>query len=196
MRALTAFAFGLLFGLGLLLSGMTDPDRVKAFLDIDGDWNPALALVMGGAIAVALPAFALAKRRKNCLLGEAIDLPTKRKIDAKLLFGAAIFGLGWGLAGICPGPGLVLAGRLAPGALVFAAALYCGARLAERLGTVPVYSGSGRVLPFAMADRGRSRTTEHGYQRAKAWAATGGTEHGGGPGRRGGGAAPLPRGDA
>lgn len=134
MRALTAFAFGLLFGLGLLLSGMTDPDRVKAFLDIAGTWNPALALVMGGAIAVALPAFARARRGGRSLLGESINLPTNRRIDARLLGGAAIFGLGWGLAGICPGPGLVLAGHLAPGALVFVAALYLGTRLAERFG--------------------------------------------------------------
>ncbi len=132
MRVFSAFAFGLLFGLGLLLSGMTDPDRVKAFLDVAGAWNPALALVMGGAIAVALPAFALARRTQNSVLGEAITLPANRRIDARLLTGATIFGLGWGLAGICPGPGLVLAGHLAPGALAFVAALYLGTRLAER----------------------------------------------------------------
>jgi len=135
MRALTAFGFGLLFGLGLLLSGMTDPDRVKAFLDVAGAWNPALALVMGGAIAVALPAFAFARRNSHSLLNEAIDLPAKRQIDAPLVIGAAIFGLGWGLAGICPGPALVLAGHAAPGALVFVAALLIGTRLAERLPT-------------------------------------------------------------
>ena len=133
MRALTAFAFGLLFGLGLLLSGMTDPNRVKAFLDVAGTWNPALGLVMGGAIAVALPAFALARRNSRSLLGEAIDLPGKRRIDAPLVFGAAIFGLGWGVAGICPGPGIVLAGHAAPGALVFVAAMLIGMRLAEWL---------------------------------------------------------------
>ena len=96
-------------------------------------WNPALALVMGGAIAVALPAFALARRNSRSLLGEAIDLPAKRQIDAPLLIGAAIFGLGWGLTGICPGPALVLAGHAAPGALVFVAAMFIGMRLAERL---------------------------------------------------------------
>ena len=133
MRALTAFGFGLLFGLGLLLSGMTDPDRVKGFLDVAGAWNPALGLVMGGAIAVALPAFALARRNSRCLFGEAIDLPAKRQIDAPLVIGAAIFGLGWGLAGICPGPALVLAGHAAPRALIFVAALLIGTRLAERL---------------------------------------------------------------
>ncbi len=133
MRALTAFAFGLLFGLGLLLSSMTDPDRVKGFLDVAGAWNPALGLVMAGAIAVALPAFALARRNSRSLLGEAIGLPAKRQIDAPLVIGAAIFGLGWGLAGICPGPGLVLAGHIAPGALVFIAAMFIGMRLAERL---------------------------------------------------------------
>jgi uncharacterized membrane protein YedE/YeeE len=129
---LTGFAFGLLFGLGLLLSGMTDPARVLGFLDIAGAWNPALALVMAGGIATALPAFALAKRRTRSLLGAPICLPTATRIDAKLLGGAAIFGLGWGLAGICPGPALVLLGHAAPGAVLFTAAMLLGARLAER----------------------------------------------------------------
>ncbi len=129
---LTSFGFGLLFGLGLLLSGMTDPARVLGFLDVAGAWNPALALVMGGAVAVALLAFTLAKRRQNSLLGQPISLPTKRHIDVRLLGGAAIFGLGWGLSGICPGPGLVLLGHAAPGAVVFTLALLIGTRLAER----------------------------------------------------------------
>lgn len=133
MRVLSAFAFGLLFGLGLLLAGMTDPGRVKAFLDFAGDWNPALALVMAGGIAVAFPAFAWAKRKPRCLLGEAIDLPAKRAIDRKLVLGSALFGLGWGLGGICPGPALVLLGHFAPGALVFVLAMYIGMRLEQYL---------------------------------------------------------------
>ncbi|HTQ70458.1 MAG TPA: DUF6691 family protein [Acidocella sp.] len=127
----TSFGFGLLFGLGLLLSGMTDPARVLSFLDVAGAWNPALALVMGGAIAVALPAFALAKRRPRSLLGQDIALPSTRRIDPRLLGGAAIFGLGWGVSGICPGPGLVLLGHLAPEAAVFTLALITGTRLAK-----------------------------------------------------------------
>lgn len=132
MRNLTAFGFGLLFGLGLLLSGMTDPGRVKAFLDFAGAWNPSLALVMGGGIATALPAFTWARHRRTTLRGGPISLPAARGIDTRLILGAVIFGIGWGLSGICPGPGIVLAGRLAPGALVFVLALVLGARLAER----------------------------------------------------------------
>ncbi len=128
---LAAFGFGLLFGLGLWLSGMTDPGLVKAFLDVAGAWNPALALVMGGAIAVALPSFAWAKRHRQSLLGAPFSLPKSNRIDAKLLIGAAIFGVGWGLSGICPGPGLVLLGTAAPRALLFMAALLLGARLAD-----------------------------------------------------------------
>ncbi len=130
--ALNGFLAGLLFGIGLLIAQMTDPARVLAFLDLAGAWNPALALVMGGGIAVALPAFAYAKRRRRTLLGEPIELPSATRIDTRLLGGAAIFGLGWGLAGICPGPALVLAGRLAPGALLFVLMLALGSLLANR----------------------------------------------------------------
>ena len=152
IRRLTAFGFGLLFGLGLLLSGMTDPDRVKAFLDFTGDWNPALALVMGGATATAMPLFAWIKRRNRSIMGDPLALPSQRVIDARLVVGSAIFGLGWGMAGICPGPGLVMAGHLAPGALVFVGTAILGARLAEclprrRAEVTPVYSGTQRVLP-------------------------------------------------
>ncbi|WP_298283240.1 DUF6691 family protein [Acidocella sp.] len=136
MRALvTAFGFGLLFGAGLLVSGMTDPSRVKAFLDVSGAWNPALALVMGGAVVVALPAFAYGKRLPRALLADEISLPTRTQIDARLLGGAAIFGVGWGLGGICPGPGLVMAGAGALGAGVFVLTSALGARLADWLFT-------------------------------------------------------------
>lgn len=102
MRLLASALFGVLFGVGLLVSGMTDPARVLAFLDVAGAWNPALALVMGAAVAVALPAFAIARRRGVSALGEPIALPDRFRIDARLVSGAAIFGLGWGLSGICP----------------------------------------------------------------------------------------------
>jgi hypothetical protein len=127
---LSAFAFGLIFGAGLVLSGMADPDRVKAFLDVTGAWNPSLALVMGGAIAVAAPAFYLAKRRRRAVLGCGVAAPEDKLIDTKLVLGAAIFGLGWGLAGICPGPGVVLLGFGARGAFIFVATMIVGARLA------------------------------------------------------------------
>ena len=109
MNAITAALFGLVFGLGLVISGMTDPNRILAFLDVAGDWDPTLALVMAGAITVALPAYALARRRTTAALGEAIDLPDRtRPVTARLVAGAAIFGVGWGLSGLCPGPAVVL----------------------------------------------------------------------------------------
>jgi hypothetical protein len=108
---------------------MADPDRVKAFLDVAGAWNPALALVMAGAIAIAAPAFLFARRGRRALLGGAIQLPEGKKIDARLIIGAGIFGLGWGLSGICPGPGVVLLGFGAHGAIVFTLALVIGSRI-------------------------------------------------------------------
>lgn len=104
---MVALISGLVFGLGLLLSGMGNPAKVQNFLDVFGHWDPSLALVMGGAIAVGLPAFSWARKRKTSLLGEPMQLPTSSRIDASLLSGAALFGVGWGLAGFCPGPALM-----------------------------------------------------------------------------------------
>lgn len=101
----TAFAFGLLFGIGLVISGMTDPARIRAFLDVTGDWNPSLALVMIGAIATAAPFFAYARRRDG--EGDREGSQDARRIDAKLVVGATVFGIGWGLTGVCPGPAFV-----------------------------------------------------------------------------------------
>ena len=117
---------GLIFGLGLCLSGMYEPAKVTGFLDLAGRWDPSLAFVMGGAIAVALPAFALARRRASAWIGVPIDLPTKRAIDAPLVVGAAIFGVGWGLAGVCPAPGVVDLGFASPGAAAFVASMAAG----------------------------------------------------------------------
>jgi uncharacterized protein len=105
---LTASLAGILFGLGLVLSRMYDPQRVLAFLDIAGHWNPALAFTMGGAILVAAPAFLYVRRKRQDLLGRAVELPARFKYDRRLIGGSAIFGIGWGLSGICPGPGLLL----------------------------------------------------------------------------------------
>jgi uncharacterized membrane protein YedE/YeeE len=105
---LTALLAGILFGSGLLLSRMCDPQRVLAFLDVAGRWNPALAFTMGGAIIVAAPAFLYVRRRRADLLGRITELPDRFNIDRRLIIGSAIFGLGWGLSGICPGPGLLL----------------------------------------------------------------------------------------
>ncbi|MGY9106543.1 MAG: DUF6691 family protein [Alphaproteobacteria bacterium] len=131
----TAGFFGLLFGLGLVTSHMTDPDRVIGFLDVMGDWDPSLAFVMIGAIAVAAPAFVIARKRDKALLGDPISLPKRSGIDMPLVLGAAIFGVGWGLAGICPGPGIALLGTLDKGALYFVPAVIVGmfaARLVAR----------------------------------------------------------------
>ncbi|MFZ6050039.1 DUF6691 family protein [Pseudomonas sp. CR3202] len=108
MSRLSAFLAGLVFGLGLLLAGMADPAKVLAFLDLAGAWDPSLALVMAGAIAVALPAFTLARRLPDSWLGQPVRLPARQPPDRRLLAGSLLFGVGWGIAGICPGPALVL----------------------------------------------------------------------------------------
>lgn len=104
----TAFIAGLLFGLGLLLSGMTDPARVLAFLDLAGPWDPSLALVMLAAVSVAALPFAWATRQSRSLIGARMQLPVKRAIDARLIGGSLLFGVGWGIAGLCPGPAFAL----------------------------------------------------------------------------------------
>lgn len=133
MQILTSLLAGLVFGLGLLLSGMADPAKVLGFLDLAGAWDPSLAFVMVGAIAVGLPAFALARRRSVSLLGAPMRLPTARAIDRRLVGGSVLFGIGWGIAGFCPGPALVALGMgLAP-ALVFVAAMVAGMGLFETI---------------------------------------------------------------
>ncbi|MEX3951253.1 DUF6691 family protein [Paraburkholderia sp. EG287B] len=126
MRKLSAFACGLLFGIGLLVSGMANPAKVLGFLDLAGNWDPSLAFVMAGAIAVAAPAFWLARKRASSLAGAPIQLPTSRRIDGRLIGGALLFGAGWGLAGFCPGPALVAAGGGQPRAWLFVAAMLAG----------------------------------------------------------------------
>lgn len=122
MNRLTAFIGGLLFGIGLLLAGMANPAKVLAFLDLAGNWDPSLALVMVGGIGAALLPFTLAKRRKVSLVGCPMQLPSKREPDRALVIGSLLFGIGWGVAGICPGPAVVVLG-----------------------------SGNGAVLPFVIA---------------------------------------------
>lgn len=109
-KLLTAAICGLIFGLGLILAGMSNPAKVLAFLDLAGVWNPSLAFVMGGAIGVAIIPFTLLRRRTFSLLGEPIQFPTISVIDLRLIGGSLLFGIGWGLAGICPGPAVVLLG--------------------------------------------------------------------------------------
>ena len=131
MNVLFAFLAGLVFGIGLIVSGMSDPAKVIAFLDLAGKWDPSLALVMGGAIAVGLGAFTLAKRRQTTWLGLPLLLPAARHLDRRLIVGSALFGVGWGLAGICPGPALVLVGAGVPQGLIFVAAMLAGMGLFE-----------------------------------------------------------------
>jgi hypothetical protein len=132
MNAIYALAAGVLFGLGLLAGGMTDPMKVKGFLDIFGAWDPSLAFVMGGGIAVGTVGFWLARKRERSLSGGPIDLPTSTVIDTRLLAGGALFGAGWGLGGFCPGPALVsLASGFAP-ALWFVPAMLVGMWLYDR----------------------------------------------------------------
>jgi len=126
VSVLISLLIGLVFGCGLIVSGMSHPARVLAFLDLAGDWDPSLALVMAGAIAVGLPAFRVAGWRQTSLRGQPLQMPTARQIDRRLLAGSALFGVGWGLAGICPGPALVLLGSGAAKGLVFVLAMLAG----------------------------------------------------------------------
>ena len=126
MLIITSLLSGLMFGAGLILSGMSNPAKVLGFLDIGGAWDPSLALVMAGAIAVGLVAFAAAKRRAVSLLGAEMKLPTTTAIDRRLVLGSLLFGVGWGVAGFCPGPVLVAVGMGSGKAIVFAAAMLLG----------------------------------------------------------------------
>lgn len=128
---LSEFGVGLLFGLGLILAGMTDPSKVLGFLDVAGLWDPSLAFVMGGAILVSLGAFALAKKRSQSFFGGAMHLPTGRDIDRRLVAGSLLFGAGWGLAGFCPGPAIVSLATGNPKAVVFVLAMLAGMAVFE-----------------------------------------------------------------
>lgn len=140
MRLVMAWLAGLLFGTGLILSGMTDPAKVLGFLDIAGKWDPSLAFVMGGAILVGSLGFALAARRATAILGEPLRLPTATRIDRRLVLGGLGFGVGWGLAGYCPGPALASLVQGGGKALVFVLAMLAGMALfeiAQRIGRRP-----------------------------------------------------------
>lgn len=135
LRMLVALFSGALFGLGLAVSGMANPARVIGFLDVTGDWDPTLALVMGGALLVTVPAFRMIFGRRRLVLAEKFELPTKKEIDARLVGGSALFGVGWGLSGFCPGPAVVaLVPAIVTGILpvfVFAAAMIAGMAIYE-----------------------------------------------------------------
>jgi uncharacterized membrane protein YedE/YeeE len=133
MHRAIEFLVGLVFGVGLIISGMSDPSKVLGFLDLFGAWDPSLAFVMGGAILVGVGAFALAGKRGTTLLGAGLQLPTSTIIDRRLVLGGLAFGVGWGLAGFCPGPALVSLGSGEVKAAVFVAAMLAGMGLFELL---------------------------------------------------------------
>jgi uncharacterized membrane protein YedE/YeeE len=126
MLIITSLLAGLVFGLGLIVSGMANPAKVLGFLDLGGAWDPSLAFVMAGAIALGLVAFSFAKKRTTSLLGAEMKLPATRQIDRRLVIGSALFGVGWGISGFCPGPVLVDLGMGETKALVFVAAMLVG----------------------------------------------------------------------
>ncbi|MGH7847947.1 MAG: DUF6691 family protein [Candidatus Binatia bacterium] len=131
----SAFSAGILFGLGLAVSEMIDPARVIGFLDVAGRWDPTLLLVMAGALAVTTPGFSLILRHGRPLLTREFSLPARTRVDAPLVAGAAIFGIGWGLAGFCPGPALAALASLSPTVIVFVVAMILGQWLAVRIET-------------------------------------------------------------
>jgi uncharacterized protein len=126
MKLVMALLAGLVFGLGLIVSGMTDPSKVTGFLDLAGAWDPSLAFVMGGAIVVGLIAFRMARTRTQALLGGAMQLPATRQIDRRLVLGGLTFGVGWGLAGFCPGPALASLATGGAKPLIFTGAMLLG----------------------------------------------------------------------
>jgi uncharacterized membrane protein YedE/YeeE len=138
MYTLSSFVAGLVFGIGLVVSSLVNPAKVLGFLDLAGAWDPSLAVVMAGAVAVGAVAFAIAGKRASTLLGAPMALPAAREIDRRLVLGSLAFGVGWGLAGFCPGPALVALGAGKVKALVFVAAMLAG------------------MLVFELAERGRS----------------------------------------
>ena len=149
MLILTSLLAGLLFGLGLIISGMANPAKVLGFLDLAGAWDPSLALVMGGAVGVGMLAFWLARRRALSVLGAPMVQPPARQIDRRLVAGSVLFGIGWGIAGFCPGPALVALGMGLPKALVFVAAMLLGMAVFE--GLEPLSQRRAKARRFAPA---------------------------------------------
>lgn len=133
MLAFTSLLAGLVFGIGLIVSGMANPAKVLGFLDLAGAWDPSLAFVMGGAVLVGVVAFFVAGKRARSWLGAEMKLPTARGIDRRLIVGSLLFGVGWGVAGFCPGPALVALGMGETKALIFVAAMLAGMGVFELL---------------------------------------------------------------
>ncbi len=143
MASLLALLAGLVFGIGLIVSGMANPAKVLGFLDLAGNWDPSLAFVMAGAVAVGAIAFAVAQRRTRSFLGLQMEIPSARELDARLLTGAVLFGVGWGIAGFCPGPALVALGMGEVKAVVFVAAMLAGMGVFELLESITARRPAG-----------------------------------------------------
>lgn len=134
MTFVVNLALGLLFGIGLVISGMSDPAKVLNFLDLAGTWDPSLAFVMGGAVIVAFFGYRLVLKRDRPIVGSSFRIPTRTELEPRIFVGPAIFGFGWGLAGFCPGPALTALGLAAPGTLIFVPAMFIGMWLARLAG--------------------------------------------------------------
>ena len=158
MYAVYAFVAGLIFGIGLIVSGMFSPAKVLGFLDVAGKWDPSLPFVMAGAVAVGLVAFAIAGRRATTLIGTPMHIPTARDIDARLVGGSLLFGIGWGLAGFCPGPALVALGTGHVKAFMFVVSMLAGMGVYELI--------EHRRAASAAARKGHGTT--HGAEHAHA----------------------------
>jgi uncharacterized membrane protein YedE/YeeE len=143
MRNLFGFLSGLVFGVGLVISGMANPAKVLNFLDLAGAWDPSLAFVMAGAVAVAALGYRLAWRRDTPILAGGFDVPSSTRIDRPLVVGAALFGVGWGIGGFCPGPAWTALTLLAPGTLAFLPLMLVGLWLGMHGRTLSVMTSKG-----------------------------------------------------
>jgi uncharacterized protein len=149
MRSFILFAVGLVFGMGLYLSGMTQPGKVQGFLDILGRWDPSLAFVMAGAIIVGFAAFSLVKRRSQTFLGEEFQLPPMGKVDRPLVVGSFIFGVGWGLSGVCPGPAIFNVGLFDLPSAIFVVCMAVGMALERRIRNLAMSKTTSVATPLA-----------------------------------------------
>jgi len=151
-RLSTSLVSGFIFGLGLVISGMSNPAKVIGFLDLAGAWDPTLLLVMGGALAVTIPGFWLLKKRARPLFAERFELPTRKDLDARLVAGAALFGLGWGIAGFCPGPAITALAAARLDVALFVAAMIVGALAYRMLFSTQPAKGTGAPIKKAAAE--------------------------------------------
>ncbi len=146
-NALVALIAGTLFGAGLAISGMTDPGKVIGFLDLAGQWDPSLAFVMGAAICISLPTFQLLSGRSRPVFASQYFLPTKQDLDPQLILGAVFFGIGWGIAGLCPGPAIANLASASPEILGFVVAMVAGMWLRDRMNSSPGRGGAENSIP-------------------------------------------------